>query len=582
MPTLVPRATPTPTPFAAPRPPESDWLSLVSRYQGVSATPLTDDALFPSERLGDERDFWVLDLDGPRMARVSARLALMSDTALWYVADNVRVDQDDLASAAARFDDDISPAVLATFAPDRSLPGRITILNADIPGLGGYFSSADSLPQAAFAFSNQRMMMVMNGTSNVAGRSYQGTLAHEYHHLVSWLADPIEETWISEGTAELAARSLDLPAIPYESFFSRPDVSLANWPEDTARSLSAYAGASLFALYLAERTGLENFHRLTSQPLDGAAGVDAYLRDLGADTTFDTLFADWLVANLVEANHGPYAYPGSPGSVSVDETLRASDTLSASVGQLAGTYVRIDTSDGPISVAFDGGERTPGLPVTAHGGDACWWSNRGDNIDSSLTREFDLREVDRATLRFWHWYAIEDGFDRGYVAASPDDGASWQLLEGQHSSTDNPVGTSLGASFTGQSGRWVEETIDLGAFVGSNTLLRFEYVTDESVNTEGWCIDEISIDEIGFTDGAERDGDWTSAGFVRMGNLGMPQRFALRLVTGHGDDAHVSDIPLDAHKDATFQVNKDAVLVIAALTAETTQPAQFTLIATAR
>jgi immune inhibitor A len=587
-PALTPTPTPTlapgttPTPLAVPRPPESDWLSLVARYQGVSATPLTDDTLFPNDRLGDERDFWVLDLDGPRMTRVPATLALVRDTALWYVADNVRVDQDDLATAAASFDDDISPAILATFAPNRALPGKITILNADIPGLGGYFSSADSLPQAAFAFSNQRMMMVMNGTTDVAGRSYQGTLAHEYHHLVTWLADPTEETWISEGTAELAARSLGLPSIPYESFFRLPDVSLANWPEDTARSLSAYAGASLFALYLAERTRLENFHRFSSQPLDGAAGVDAYLRDLGTTTTFPQLFTDWFVANLVGADDGPYAYPGSPGAVSVSETLRASSTRSASVGQLAGAYVRIDTSDGPVSVAFAGDERTPALPVTAHSGDSCWWSNRGNNIDSTLTRALDLRNVDSATLRFWHWYAIEDGFDRGYVAASRDDGASWQLLEGQRTSTDNPVGTSLGASFTGQSARWGQETIDLGAFAGSNALLRFEYVTDEAVNTAGWCIDDISIDEIEFTDDAERDGDWTSAGFVRMDNAGMPQHFALRLVIGDGNSAQVIDIPLETHNEATFEVTDDAVLVVAALTAETTQPGQFTLTSTTR
>ena len=580
-PTLEPGATPSP-PIAVARPPEGDWLKLVERYRGVSSSPLPNATLYPSEQVGTRRDFWVLDIAGPTSERVDARLVHVSDAALWYVADDVRVDQGELEAAAARFDREISPAVRSTFAPGLTVPGRITILNADIPGLGGYFSSADALPRAAFRFSNERVMMVMNGTSNVGGRSYQATLAHEYHHLVSWLADPTEETWISEGLAELAARMLNLPTIPYANFFRRPDVSLANWPEDTAQSLSAYAASSLFSLYLAERTGVANIHHLTSQPLDGTDGVDAYLRELGAGVTFDALFADWLVANLVDADEGRYAYPGSPGSVDVMQTLRAGETRSVTVGQLAGAYVRIEANDGPVAVAFDGVERTPALPVAAHSGDSCWWSNRGDSIDSSLTRRLDLRAIDGATLRFWHWYAIEDGFDRAYVAVSRDEGVSWTALSGRRTTMDDPVGTSLGASFTGQSGDWVEEVMDLGAFAGSEMLLRFNYVTDESVNTEGWCVDDVRVEAIGFADDVERDGDWERTGFVRVVGAGMAQRFELRLVQGDGDDARVIDVPLDAHNNATFEVASDAVLVVAALTPQTTQPARFTLTATGR
>ena len=40
------------------------------------------------------------------------------------------------------------------------------------------------------------------------------------------------------------------------------------------------------------------------------------------------------------------------------------------------------------------------LPVTPRSGEACWWSNDGDGIDTTLTRRFDLTGVDTATLRF--------------------------------------------------------------------------------------------------------------------------------------------------------------------------------------
>jgi bacillopeptidase F (M6 metalloprotease family) len=124
--------------------------------------------------------------------------------------------------------------------------------------------------------------------------------------------------------------------------------------------------------------------------------------------------------------------------------------------------------------------------------------------------------------------------------------------------------------------------MDLGAFAGSEMLLRFNYVTDESVNTEGWCVDDVRVEAIGFADDVERDGDWERTGFVRVVGAGMAQRFELRLVQGDGDDARVIDVPLDAHNNATFEVASDAVLVVAALTPQTTQPARFTLTATGR
>ena len=45
-----------------------------------------------------------------------------------------------------------------------------------------------------------------------------------------------------------------------------------------------------------------------------------------------------------------------------------------------------------------------------------WWSNRGDSIDTRLTREFDLSGLTSATLRFSTWYEIEEA---GTTRTSP-------------------------------------------------------------------------------------------------------------------------------------------------------------------
>ena len=46
-------------------------------------------------------------------------------------------------------------------------------------------------------------------------------------------------------------------------------------------------------------------------------------------------------------------------------------------------------------------------------------------IDTTLEREFDLSEVDEATLEFWMWHNIEEDWDYAYASISTDDGKTW-------------------------------------------------------------------------------------------------------------------------------------------------------------
>lgn len=574
----TPTPAPLPTDFEIPRPPESNWLDLVARYLGKSPAPLRSDTLYRNEPVGTQASFWVHDVDGPQMREVAATLQYVSDTALWYVSDAIDVDSRDLERAAEAFDDRVLPEVLRIFAPDLELPGKLTIVNARTPGLAGYFSSTDVLPQKAQRFSNERVMMVMNG-SDADSERYLGTLAHELQHLIQWHVDPTEETWVSEGLAEFAAGFLGLPKLPHDAYFNDAEVSFANWPEEPGKSIPAYAAASLFFSYVHSQMGLDSINRIVSEPLDGAAGMSAFFESRSSD--FATFFGDWLAANVARANDGPHAYDSPPGNVHVDNLLATPGNIQGSAPQLGGWYQRIDPGNLPFQVRFDGASTTPALPVAPHSGDRCWWGNRGDSIDSTLTREFDLRDVDEATLRFWSWYAIEDGFDRAYVAVSTDDGASWQALQGERTTDDDSLGTSLGPSYTGDSGGWIDEQIDLTQYAGSTLLIRFNYVTDESVNSAGWCVDDISIPELGFADDAELDAGWRAAeGFARISRDGIPQRFVLRTITGSGDNAVVTAIPLDDANDATFVVNAPLVLVVGGLTHQTTQRGRFTIIAT--
>ncbi len=86
---------------------------------------------------------------------------------------------------------------------------------------------------------------------------------------------------------------------------------------------------------------------------------------------------------------------------------------------------------------------------------------------------------------------------------------------------------------TGNSGGWIDESVDLSEFAGAEVLIRFEYVTDDAVNINGACFDDIAIPEIGFFDDAESatgPGDeWIANGFARI-DPEVPQEWFVTLV----------------------------------------------------
>ena len=106
--------------------------------------------------------------------------------------------------------------------------------------------------------------------------------------------------------------------------------------------------------------------------------------------------------------------------------------------------------------------------------------------------------------------------DLGEEAVSADDGATWTALETERTTTENPQGNAYAPGYTGSSGGWVDETVDLTPYAGQDVLIRFEYVTDAAVTQPGMFIDDIEIPEIGFADDAESgEGSWISEGWIR-------------------------------------------------------------------
>jgi hypothetical protein len=221
------------------------------------------------------------------------------------------------------------------------------------------------------------------------------------------------------------------------------------------------------------------------------------------------------------------------------------------------------------------------LPTEAHSGEHFFWSNRGDLVDTRLSRQFDFTEIaGPLTLQFWTWYELEKGSDFVYLVAS-EDGQHWSFLE---TTSGNPAGDTIGMQFGfGFSGvnrrhEWSRQTVDLSQFAGKRVTLRFEYVTDASRTGEGFLIDDISVAETNYqSDFEDGPGGWHGDGFVRISNK-VPQDFRVSVVRS-GNPATIDHLTLDASNRVRVSLNpgEEIVLLVMGSTRQTRQPARYTL-----
>jgi len=183
-----------------------------------------------------------------------------------------------------------------------------------------------------------------------------------------------------------------------------------------------------------------------------------------------------------------------------------------------------------------------------------WYSNRGDESQFSLTRSFDLTGLASATLKYQVWHELDRYWDYGYVEVSIDAGEHWTILKTEHNSEDDPYDQAFGPGYTGFSNQWLSESVDLTPYAGQVIQLRFEVLTDYTVNRDGLLLDDIEIPELGYFDGAEasRDGGWDVQGFVRSSNL-VPARWIIWLVK-LGAPAQIEWIEVQPDQTAEFEI----------------------------
>jgi len=549
-------------------------------------------------RLGDAEHFFVSDAHTGVAREITATLRLRGTHLEMWVEEGASVAQDALGRSAGAFDTHIYPALCEAFgtAPSLGVDGhpRLTVLNADLTDIAGYYTSANEYPRSVNPTSNERPMVVMNLRAALPGTdAYDAILAHEFQHLIHWSQDPNEDAWLNEGLSELAEVLAGYPekSPRLERFAATPDLPLTQWAEGKGGLAAHYGASYAFVRYLYDRFGPVFIRRLVAEPGNGLAGVDRVLASVSAGSDVDALLADWMLANVLPAGdsasvnvaYRDLAIGARPTPVTTYPT-----TLVDQVHQYGADYIALEPyAGGTLTLAFAGQPTAPLLPAGAASGRYRWWSSRGDNSHTWLERTIDLTGAGTPLLTFRLWFDLEEGWDYAYLRVSSDGGATWTLLRGDHMSDVPPRGASFGPGYTGRSGgeevpSWVTETVNLSPFAGHTVLLRFDVVTDDSVNGNGLCLDDLAIAEIRWHDDAE-DGEegWLAQGFVRGDNT-LPQEYIVLLVTW-GTEPAVRRLDVPADGSGTWQVDgwgidvQRALLAIMATAPKTSEQATYTL-----
>ena len=584
-----PTLTPTPTmpagggvsgpaaPMTAadfPTPPDRDLADLARQFRGVSTPSGLEPSRFANQELqvGHRAEFWIADLAAQTIEQAPFRLGHISPLAYWWVEDGLDITDADLAQAAAIAEPQVLAPVYAAFAPGDTdgsdgMP-RLHIIHDHLRGVGGYASASDAYPAAVAPYSNEINAIYINTQqTSLFDDAYLTVLAHELQHAIHNQADATEEGWLNEGLAELAVAEAGFRAHTISAYLERPRVSLVNWPAEIGDDTGVhYGAAALFAHYLRERyAGGDGLARLLAGAADGIAGVNEFLAASGAQATdgtpltFRNVFADWMIANLLDRPNHSYGYNGLSVRADHRRSIRPGDNpRPAELSQYGVDYILVRRVEGPAVIGFSGAATTHLLPTTVPDDGSCWWSNRGDNIASTLTASVTVPAAagDGAgaapALSFLRWHEIENEWDYAYIAASTDGGATWQALPATGTTDADPVGNSYGLAYTGSSGGWQRAAADLSDYAGQDILLRFQYVTDEAIHAPGFCVRELGLTGAGAA-GADAVpipiGDWQPDGFVWVNNQVFQEWIVSVIVEGNRPTVALLPLQYDADAD---------------------------------
>jgi immune inhibitor A len=549
--------------------PASELRDLAERLEGKKDIPLTIEPSSQVYDVGDQQEFWVSNNDTNENRRISTTLQSISDHVYFWIEDGVFFDDEAVQSLVDAFENEIYPTNRQFFGSEWT-PGvdadpHLYIIYARDLGwnLAGGFSSADEYHPLAHEYSNAHEAFIISADNVDLDSEFAfAVFAHEFQHMIHWNRDRNESTWVNEGFSELAVLLNGYQVGSEYSYIVNPDLQLNDWPDDSSQTSPHYGAAFLFLTYFLDRFGEEVTKEIIPEQANGLEGIDAVLKNnniqdplTGKEINADDVFTDWVIASYLRdemVGDGRYTYhnfseaPQAAATETIDDC--PIEFFHRDVHQYGVDYIRINCR-GSHTLRFEGSSLVDVVPIDAYSGEYFFWSNRGDEANTTITRSFDFTDHDGPlTLSYFTWYDLEADYDYIYLEIS-EDGETWQILDTPSGTSEDPSGNSYGWGYNGASNGWVQESVDLSAYSGKQVQIRFEYVTDAAVNGEGMVIDDIAIPEIGYyTDFEGGEDGWQANGWVRMNNA-IPQTYRLSLIT-YGNNIEIIPVLIESDQSA--------------------------------
>lgn len=361
---------------------------------------------------------------------------------------------------------------------------------------------------------------------------YESTIAHEYQHNIHRDYQPGAETWMNEGCsmyAELVCGyGIDLDYFNY--YFATPDNSLTVWGDQGDINIIAdYGVVALWTTYLSDHYGGgDTIRQYVQSGVTGIEGVNGALAAMGYTETFDDVYHDWRLANLIRSDFpgcGKYNYESidlnDPEIIPVRtyevegffDWMKGTDfgttwvwgdeydTGVAEVGPYGTDYIKLYNWKKPGLISFDGDD-TASQPYEWTWDGASWYSGAQDLMDNLMAGEAYVDPVN-PTLEITTYWDIEDYWDFGFVQVSTDGGETWVSLENEYTTylhdpsamasiVANLPGLTSWSGFITPDG-WVTMEFDLTDYAGQTVLIGFRYMTDWGTLYEGWYISEATV-----------------------------------------------------------------------------------------
>ena len=145
-------------------------------------------------------------------------------------------------------------------------------------------------------------------------------------------------------------------------------------------------------------------------------------------------------------------------------------------------------SDNGFVPTGNSGQWEWGIPTSGPGGADPVWATRltgdyfNDAVDELVVPVPDLTTVVDPVLTVRHWHRIQPG-NLGTIEV--DDGNGWVTV-------DPIFGYPGSGGFTGDSGGWIDTSVDLSMF-GSTPTVRFRFLADSSVGDAGWYLSDVGV-----------------------------------------------------------------------------------------